>query len=139
MFVIARLAALGLLFLAAGWGLELLSICPLVKRIWTPSFVLFSGGWCLLTLSLFCWIIDLKQVRGWAFPLIVIGMNSIAIYCMSWTMTKFAETAIQTHLGSGFTQIFGEAYESLVIGVTITAIFWLTMFWMYRHRVFLKI
>ena len=55
----------------------------MVKRIWTPSWVLFSGGWCLLFLAAFYAVLDVMKVRFWAFPLRVIGMNSIAAYCMA--------------------------------------------------------
>ena len=41
----------GILALAGGWGLGELGVCPVVKRIWTPSWVLFSGGWCFLFLA----------------------------------------------------------------------------------------
>ena len=54
--------------LAAGWGLGELGICPVVKRIWTPSWVLFSGGWCFLFLAGFYAILDLLGFRSWAFP-----------------------------------------------------------------------
>src|SRR5207302_1970892 len=42
------LIAAGLIGLGAGWLLDYTGVCPNVKRIWTPSWVLFSGGWCFL-------------------------------------------------------------------------------------------
>ena len=57
-------------------------ICPIVKRIWTPAWVLFSGGWCFWLLAFFYGIIDMAAGEAWAFPLVVVGMNSIAIYCL---------------------------------------------------------
>jgi hypothetical protein len=50
------------------------------SRIWTSSFVLYAGGWSLLLLALFYWVIDVKGYRKWAFFLIVIGLNSITIW-----------------------------------------------------------
>ena len=78
--------------LAVGWGLGALGICPVVKRIWTPSWVLFSGGFCFLFLA------DSMRPRHpgwqfWAFPLRVIGMNSIAAYCMAALFEGFITRA----------------------------------------------
>ena len=57
-------------------------ICPVVKRIWTPSWTLFSGGACFLLLAAFSWLIDVRGRKKWAFPLVVIGMNSIVAYVL---------------------------------------------------------
>src|SRR5207302_7822498 len=76
------LAAAGLACLVlgqiAGW-----TVCPIVKRIWTPSFAVYSAGWVLWMLAAFYAVCDLKGWKRWAFPLTVVGMNSIAIYLMS--------------------------------------------------------
>jgi heparan-alpha-glucosaminide N-acetyltransferase len=137
--VLGILAAVGIVCLALGYGLDKLGVCPLVKPMWTPTFVLASGGWCFLVMGLFYWIIDAMQFRKWAFPLIVIGMNSIAIYCMSWTMKGFVESTIRTHLGSRFTSFLGEPLEPLVMGLLIILVFWLILFWMYKRKIFLRI
>jgi predicted acyltransferase len=94
-FVVAGLAGLGL-----GWGANHFGICPNVKRIWTPAWVLFSGGWCLLILALFYLVMDLAKLRAWAFPLTVIGMNSIAAYCLAHGFDGYLSRNLTTHLGS---------------------------------------
>ena len=66
--------------LAAGTILDQTGISPSVKRIWTPSWALTSGGVVLWLLAAFYHVIDVRGRREWAFPLIVVGMNSIAIY-----------------------------------------------------------
>jgi heparan-alpha-glucosaminide N-acetyltransferase len=133
-FVIA-----GVALLAAGSVLGWVGICPVVKRIWTPSFTLWSGGWCFLLLAGFYGVIDTWGRKAWAFPLIVIGMNSIASYCMSWLFGGPIRTALETHLGKGTLQAFGAPYETLVSGTLVLAIMWWMLFWMYRRRVFLRI
>ena len=50
--------------LAAGWGLGELGICPVVKRIWTPSWVLYSGGFCCLFLAGFYAVLDIVGVHS---------------------------------------------------------------------------
>ena len=128
---------------AAGIGLGLamnhFGVCPMVKRIWTPSWTLFSGGCCFLILAGLYLVIDVIGLRRWAFPLVVIGMNSIAIYCMSWTIEGFVGDALKRHLGEGLFQIFGEAYETLLSGGAVILIFWLILYWMYRKKLFLRI
>jgi len=73
------------------------------------------------------------------FPLIVIGMNSIAAYCMDWLFAGFIRGALDTHLETEFLRLFGEPFEPLWRGVWVLAAFWLILLWMYRRRLFLKI
>ena len=68
---------------AIGLALHFTGICPIVKRVWTPAWTLFSGGVCFLFCAAFSWLVDVKKKRGWVFPLIVVGMNSIAAYTLS--------------------------------------------------------
>ncbi|OWK40452.1 N-acetylglucosamine related transporter, NagX [Fimbriiglobus ruber] len=133
------LVVAGVVALAAGWALGEFGICPVVKRIWTPSWVLFSGGICLIALGLYYGIVDGAGCRTWAFPLAVVGANSIAAYCMEWFVTPFATTALLRHLGSTPFRYFGPEYEPFVIGCGVVAIEWLVLFWMYRRKLFLKI
>jgi heparan-alpha-glucosaminide N-acetyltransferase len=129
----------GLVGLATGWGLGELGVCPVVKRIWTPSWVLFSGGWCFLFLAGFYAVLDLLGIRFWAFPLQVIGMNSIAAYCMAELLGDFVLENLKIHLGKDAFKILGSPYEPLLQGAAVLLIFWLILFWMYRRRIFLRI
>jgi len=63
----------GVAALMAGAILGWLGICPVVKRIWTPSWTLYSGGWCFLFLAGFYTVVDILGEKRWFFPLIVIG------------------------------------------------------------------
>ncbi len=73
----------GMVGIALGWGLDHWGLCPLVKRIWTPSWTLFSTGIVLVTLGLLYAVVDVLRFRRWTFPFIVVGMNSILIYVMA--------------------------------------------------------
>ena len=57
--------------------LHFAGICPIVKRIWTPSWTLFSGGLCFLILAGLSWLIDVRNWRRWTFPFIVIGRTRL--------------------------------------------------------------
>ena len=134
-----RLVVVGLVLIAIGLLLHGLGICPLVKRIWTPTWTLFSGGWCLLLLAAFYGVIDAKGWQRWAFPLRVIGLNSITAYVLSWLMYDPVKRALDIHLGTETFSFFGPDAAPFVRGLLILAIYWLFLFWMYRRRLFLKI
>lgn len=133
------LVVAGLIGLASGWLIGALGICPVVKRIWTPSWVLFSGGWCCLLLAAFYAVNDWANAKKGSFPLQVIGMNSIAAYCIAHLFDGFISKNLQTHLGQNFFKLFGDPYEALFHGAAILLSFWLILFWMYRRKLFLRI
>ncbi|MDX1953285.1 MAG: DUF5009 domain-containing protein [Verrucomicrobiota bacterium] len=134
-----RLLIAGISGLFLGSLLHLSGICPIVKRIWTPAWTLFSGGFAFLFLAGFYAIIDFKRWKKWSFFLVVVGMNSIAAYVMEWLFIGFFRSAIRTHLGDGYLNLFGPSFSSLIQGMTILLLLWLILFWMYRRKLFLKI
>jgi predicted acyltransferase len=111
-------------------------VCPIVKRIWTPSWAIWSSGWTFLMLAGFYGVIDLIGWKRWALPLTVVGMNSIAIYCMSQLMRGFLRDRFSMHLPGWW---FGEPYGIILQSALILLIFWLICLWMYRQRIFLRI
>ncbi len=134
-----KLLAAGVIGVAAGAVLHFTGICPVVKRIWTPSWVLFSGGLCFLYLAIFSWIEDVKGYKKWAFPLVVIGMNSIGAYLIAHLFGHFIFQSFRIHLGEKPFQIFGVGAEPFVLGAAVLFTYWLILFWMYRRKLFLKI
>lgn len=133
-FVIAGVAGIG-----AGVLLHFTGICPVVKRIWTPSWTLFSGGACFLLLAGLRWITDIKGYKKWAFPLVVIGMNSIAAYLIAHLFDTFITDSFRIHLGSDAFKLFGTGLEPFIRGSAVLAVYWLILFWMYRRKLFLRI
>ena len=129
----------GIIGLASGALLGMLGMCPVVKQIWTPSWTLYSGGWCFLLLAGFYSIIDVIGIKRWAFPLVVIGMNSIAAYCIAHLFDGFFFKNLKTHLGPGAFKLFGDAYEPFVQGAAVLLVFWLILYWMFRKKLFLRI
>jgi heparan-alpha-glucosaminide N-acetyltransferase len=125
--------------LAAGLLLHATGICPVVKRIWTPSWTVFSGGLCFLFLAAFCWIIEAHGQKKWAFPLMVIGVNSIAAYLIAHLMPEFLISTFRIHLGSRVFGIAGGAFQPLLEGLVMLAVYWLILYWMYRKKLFLRI
>ncbi len=136
---VKRFFVAGALLAAAGLLLHFTGICPIVKRIWTPSWTLFSGGVCFFFLAAFSWIIDVKGYRRWAFPLVVVGMNSIAAYLMAHLWEDFIVSSLHIHLGDQIFRIFGAGLEPFMVGVAVMTIYWLLLYWMYRRKLFLRI
>jgi predicted acyltransferase len=134
-----RLLIAGVIGVAAGALFHFTGVCPIVKRIWTPGWTLFSGGVCFLFLAAFSWIIEIRGHRRWAFPLAVIGMNSIAAYLIAHLLEDFIVRSFHTHLGANVFKPFGGALEPFVTGVVVLFVYWLILFWMYRRKLFLKI
>ncbi|HEX3820759.1 MAG TPA: DUF5009 domain-containing protein [Candidatus Sulfotelmatobacter sp.] len=128
----AGLVLLGLVF-------QWLGICPIVKRVWTSSYTLYSGGLTILILAGFYALIEWKGWRAWALPLIVVGMNSIAIYVMSWTMEPFVRGALERHLGWLISTVINPVFQPIAYGFGIMLTFWIILFWMYRRKLFLRI
>jgi predicted acyltransferase len=136
---VKRLLIAGVLLAASGLVLHLAGVCPIVKRIWTPSWTLFSGGICFFFLAAFSWIIEVKSWRRWAFPLVVVGMNSIAAYLIAGLWEDFMIDSLHIHFGFGVFRLFGTGLEPLVLGLFVMSIYWIILFWMYRKRLFLRI
>jgi heparan-alpha-glucosaminide N-acetyltransferase len=124
--------ALALLFHFTG-------VCPIVKRIWTPSWTLFSGGLCFLFLAAFSWLIEYRGYRKWAFPLVVVGMNSIAAYLIAHLWEDFIASSFRTNLGPHFFEMLGATYAPLLEGIAMLAIYWAFLYWMYKHKLFLRV
>lgn len=114
------------------------SVAPIVKRIWTPSWAVFSTGWTLWMLAGFYWVIDVVGWKKWSFPLVVVGMNSIAMYCMAQLLKPWIARTLEIHI-PGCADLF-----KLQAGPTIQAaatlfVMWLMCLWMYRQKIFVRI
>jgi len=130
---------LGAVCMALGWGLAWTEVSPLVKRIWTPTWALYSTGWCCLILASLYGLIDIWKFKGWAFPLIVVGTNSIAVYMMSQLLKSWVAKTLQTHLGQEVFLTLGPLWEPFLKSTMIGLVFWLICLWLYKQRVFLRI
>jgi predicted acyltransferase len=121
-----------LILLVCGLTLHFGGVCPIVKRIWTPAWTLASGGACFFLLSLFRLGLDGKTESRWAFPLLVVGANSIAAYLIAhWWDGFFAQ--------SWRTNFIWVPMADALTGWVVLALEWLCLWWMYRRKIFLKI
>lgn len=125
------IAGIASLIIGYVWG----QFFPIVKNIWTSSFVLVGAGYSLLLLALFYWVIDVKGYKKWAFFFVVIGMNPITIYCLQWfvgfeTIANFFIQGIADHTG---------IFNTLILAFSVLMVKWLLLFFLYRHKIFFKV
>ncbi len=122
----------GSLLVAAGLIAHFAGICPIVKRIWTPSWTLFSGGLCFFFLAAFRYILEVRGWTRWAFPLLVIGMNSIAAYWIAHILEEPIASSFRIHFGNYLPLQF------LLPPLVLFSEWWL-LHWMYRRKIFLRV
>jgi predicted acyltransferase len=135
------LALMGVVCLGLGvlWGTEFPAVkmlhFPIIKILWTGSFVLVAGGLSLLLLSLFYTVIDVLKLRGWAFFFMVIGVNAITIY-VGRSIVPFDE--ISQRLFGGVAKYSG-SFGPAVVPIGTIAIEWLLLLHLYRNKIFLRV
>jgi len=128
----AGLVSVGIICLVAGllWN----TVFPINKLLWTSSFVLYAGGWSMLLLALFYWLIDVHGCRKWAFPFVVIGLNALTIY-IAGALFDFGR--VFTVFTYEFIDHFG-TFKPLFRSAGVLGIKWLFLYYLYRKRIFLK-
>jgi predicted acyltransferase len=130
---ILRLLLMGAVSLAVGliWSLWF----PVIKLMWTSSYVLISGGISFLVMALFYWIMDVRGYKKWAFAFVVIGMNAIFVY---FTTEVFDFRLIGNVFVGHLLPLLGR-WDSLVEASAAFAVVWLILYWMYRKKEFVRI
>lgn len=130
----------GIALIAAGVLLHVTGSNPIVKRIWTPAWTIFSGGICFLFLAFFYGVVDVANKKKWSFFLMVIGSNSIAAYVMAdGGIRSMISNSLHIHLGHNYDQLFGAPYSTVVNGILVLFFLWLILYWMYKKKIFIKI
>ena len=120
---------LGLGFLWQPW-------CPSIKKLWTPTFVLFAGAYSALTLALFYWLCDVRKWRKWSFFFRVIGMNSIAVYLLQ-RVVNF--DGISRFFFGGLADLCNKPGSAAVIAAGHIVLCWLVLYFLYRKQTFLRV
>jgi predicted acyltransferase len=132
------LAATGAVLIALGfaWGVEF----PLIKKIWTSSFVLVAGGWSMLLLSGFYVVADIWKIRAWLRPFVWIGTNALAIYLFSNVVNfgslseRFAGGQVAAGLNGAWPGL-----GDMVLALVSIALCMLLAGFLYRRKIFLRL
>jgi predicted acyltransferase len=119
------------------WGTQF----PVIKKIWTSSYVLVAGGYSAIALGIFYWVVDVLKFQFWCQPFVWMGMNSITIYFVHGFVVSFPRVAsrlvggsIQNFLNSTWTGLG----DLMVYVVAAVLIFWFLHF-LYRRKIFLRL
>ena len=122
------------------WGLEF----PVIKKIWTSSYVLVAGGFSALLLGAFYWIVDVKQWRAWCQPFVWIGMNPLTIYLTSNFLGGLGFEKLAQRLVGGPVKSFCDAHIAAGFGDLVSAFVGVLLFiwfayFLYKRKIFLRL
>jgi predicted acyltransferase len=134
-----NLFGIGTLMVIAGavWGWDF----PIVKKIWTSSFVLTTSGWAFIVFALLIWLIDIREIRKGTKPWIIFGSNAIAIYVLADVFeTIFLKTGLHDAVLSGFQDIgLQEKNASLLWALFSVTVCFLASWMLYRRKIFIRL
>jgi predicted acyltransferase len=143
----SSLVAIGMTGVGLGivWGQSF----PIIKGLWTSSYVVYTAGLATLLLALFLWLIDMKGYKRWAQPFIVFGLNPLFIFALSGILIR---VMIMIKIGSGIgttslhgaiyqelAAMFGDMNGSLGFAILFVILHWMIAWWMYRKKIFIKV
>jgi predicted acyltransferase len=130
----------GVVALATGYLMNF-SITPIIKRISTSSFVLASGGWCILALALFYWWIDMLHHKNKLQFFIVVGMNSLFIYLFFEIVGGRWFNNYVTAITNGLMGMAGmpSSLMGIITALIIFTLEWCLCWFLYKKGIFFKI
>lgn len=127
----------GLSGVVAGYVLGL--YIPMIERISTSSFVIFSGGWCILAMAFSYWLVDIMNVKKFAKFFAIVGMNPIFIYLFA----MLGGRQLLTRIAIPFTyRLFSWSNDIIINMVTIivvSAMVWYISYFLYKKEIFIKL
>ncbi|HLL74026.1 MAG TPA: heparan-alpha-glucosaminide N-acetyltransferase domain-containing protein [Pyrinomonadaceae bacterium] len=149
----AGMFAAGVVCVMIGWAWN--PWLPINKPLWTSSYVVFTAGWALLLLALCYWLIDIKGYRRWSLPLVVFGVNALAVFVLTglvaramtirewWSLPRPDGTAganLQTYLYQNlFASWLSPVNASLAYALCFVLVWLGLMAILYRKKIYIKV
>ena len=127
----------GAIGVVGGYALDPLT--PIIKRICTSSFVIVSGGWCLLALALSYWLIDVLKLKKWSLFFCIVGMNPLFIYLFTMTGGAWWFNRIARPFTMGVFHWAGILQAEIITSLVVWGMLWLLCFWLYKRRIFIRL
>lgn len=127
------LGGLTLVLLGSIWN----TVFPINKNMWTSSFVLYAGGWSLILLALFYYVIDVLGFKRWSMPLAWLGCNSILIYMAAHGIIDFKSSAY--FIFGGLLHFISSPYHDAFIWSGVAVIQFVLLWYLYKKKIFLKL
>lgn len=119
-------------------GFAMSPFVPIIKHICTSSFIIVSGGWCLIGMGISYWLIDILHFKKVPMFFAVFGMNPLFIYLMASSFRNFFRGLTTPFIS----RIFGWANEVSIIiisTVVIGAMLWYVCYFLYKHKIFIRL
>ncbi|MCE5347649.1 MAG: DUF5009 domain-containing protein [Bacteroidales bacterium] len=133
---IMTLMITGTIGLIVGYSMN--SFIPIIKHICTSSFIIVSGGWCLIAMAMSYWLIDVLNFRKVPLFFAVFGMNPLFIYLMGGSFRSFFGSLVNPFIY----RIFGWAGEATIIvisTITIAVMLWYVCYFLYKRKIFIRL
>ena len=125
---------------------------PINKPLWTSSYVLYTAGIACIFLAILVWMIEWKEMKKWAQPFIIFGMNPLFIYALSGIFVKILIYIFKWENADGttstgyswlyetiFVPIAGNLNGSLLFALSFVGILWLIAFFLWKKKIFIKV
>jgi predicted acyltransferase len=139
---VAWLLSAGATAVALGWlwGTQF----PVIKKIWTSSYVLVAGGYSAMLLAAFFWVVDVKKWRTWCQPFVWIGMNPLTLYLTSNFLGGLGFEKFARRLVGGSVKGFLDSHVAAGIGDMVIALVGIGLFlwfarFLYQRKIFLRL
>ena len=111
---------------------------PLIKRLWTPSFTVYAGGWTTLFLAAFYGLIEVNGWHSWSGPLQVVGMNSTMAYVLGNAFGGWFRSLTSAWLGllrPGLGEVGFPIFQHAAFALGA----WTVLWWMHRRRLYVRL
>lgn len=127
----------GLVALVLGYSLSYFT--PIIKRISTSTFVLASGGWCLLALAFSYWVIDVLKYRKGVWFFAIVGMNPLFIYLFAHIGGADLLRTIVAPVTHALSPVTGPLGADILLSLATLFMLWLLCFWLHKRRIYIRI
>lgn len=162
--ILGGLFIAGAIGIALGYVLHITGACPVIKKIWTPSWAIYCAGWASVMLGIFYFLFDMNNLRGLAWPVAAVGKNSLVTYILSWLVAGWLKQSVKIHLGKtlflwlanhsllppelaehwresppeNVFALFG-IYQPIAEQAFVVAVLWAIAIWMDRRKLYIRI
>ena len=122
--------------MGVGAWIASLTGCKCIKCLWTPGYILLTGSISFALMGVFYWMIDVRGWKKWAFFFQVIGMNALTIYLLQWAWNFYA---LSGKVFGGTAKLLPDAWGAVLLAAGAVLLRWLVLFFLYRHKIFLRV
>ena len=127
--------------LIVGYGLDILNVTPIIKRISTSSFVVVSAGWVILMMAFLYWLTDIKGFKKYVWIFFVVGTNAIFIYLFFETVgLQWLNNTVAIFV-NGFTDLFAapDKLQAVINALVTLCLEWCLCYWLFKKKIFFKL